>query len=739
MNSTKSNNNVQNMFFGKETITGLHKILLQQTNMENASKDMKQELVNTLVKNMKTVYKSIDSSKINNTNFNSIFDQFKKHSVMESINEFKSPKQEDIKFKRDFGSNPNSGNKLLDRPQSTKMTQPRENSMSNSSFEGFSSNSGSYESSLDQAFRPIVENPDELNKFNNYTVGRGKDTSSRMEDVQKTRQNEVMGRNQRPPTPDFLKTQKTNPEKDMNMVRNMPQQNQNKGDRPDFTKANSSDMNQGFQGLANDMGDDLYSLDNIDKPLIDMEMVEDTANFEDRLKKLQSERGTLKPTTNNNGTIDFTSDNFPKSSMGDNTFQREQRQPTQVAMTRQMQQQPTQVAIQQQQLQPTQVAMQQQQLQQQPTQVAIQQQLQQQQLQQQQLQQQQLQQQQLQQQQLQQQQLQQQPTQTSIQSQKNDKFAMLKDSMKSVNINPNSNMIQLKQTIERLEEENKILQNELISLREDKSLEKLEEIKEQIANEFEELRNKNEIIESKESIINMKEIDLAKKEADVKMLITNYDYLFKSKQLQFEVTNTDNKSNYTWNMNNIPNVMGIKLMSYSLPLPRYNIHMNKNNMLKFMINNTEHIVEIKSGRYNIDDLVSILNQKISSMTLDITISINMEQHIVIESEKEFTLVSTSLLKDNLGFIKTNDMTNRYVSDRVWDLRIDDKVYLYLTNLSEDIPFGILYFNSMSSCQFKFDKPYNMNTLQVVFKDSMGYDYNFHNLPHSLSFLVDRID
>jgi hypothetical protein len=198
MNTNKSNTEVQNMFFGKETITGLHKILLQQTNMENASKDMKQEMVNTLVKNMKTVYRSIDSSKINNTNFNSIFDQFKKHSVMESVSDFKSlqntnktPKQEDIKFKRDFSSNPNSGNKLLDRPQATKMGQSM-NSSNNNSFEGFSSNSGSYESSLDQAFRPIVDNPEELNKFNNYSVGRGKDSSSRMEEVQKSRQSEVM-------------------------------------------------------------------------------------------------------------------------------------------------------------------------------------------------------------------------------------------------------------------------------------------------------------------------------------------------------------------------------------------------------------------------------------------------------------------------------------------------------------------------------------------------------------------
>ena len=165
-NTNFSQNELQNMFFGKETITDLNKILQQQTKTETVSKDMKQELVNILIKNMKIVYRSIDMSKINSNNFNSIFDQFKKHSIIESVNEYKSNSNMTNKFKRDFTSNPNSGNKLMDRPQSTKYNE--QSMQSSNSFEGYGKSTG-YESTLDQAFRPIVENTEDLNKFNNYS------------------------------------------------------------------------------------------------------------------------------------------------------------------------------------------------------------------------------------------------------------------------------------------------------------------------------------------------------------------------------------------------------------------------------------------------------------------------------------------------------------------------------------------------------------------------------------------
>ena len=78
---------LQNEFFSKKTIAGLNKLMLQQSNYQNLNRDGKEKLINILIKNMKVVYRSLDSTKINKDNFTSIFDQFKKHSVNESLEE----------------------------------------------------------------------------------------------------------------------------------------------------------------------------------------------------------------------------------------------------------------------------------------------------------------------------------------------------------------------------------------------------------------------------------------------------------------------------------------------------------------------------------------------------------------------------------------------------------------------------------------------------------------------------
>jgi hypothetical protein len=117
--------------------------------------------------------------------------------------------------------------------------------------------------------------------------------------------------------------------------------------------------------------------------------------------------------------------------------------------------------------------------------------------------------------------------------------------------------------------------------------------------------------------------------------------------------------------------------------------------------------------------------------------LNIEQKVVFKcTNNKFTIKSSSLLFDNLGFLTECTNDSEYVANKTWDLRIDDKVYLYLDNLSNDIPFGILYFaNGQSICQFKFQETLNLNRLDIKFKDSKGNDYNFYNLSHNLSFIV----
>ncbi len=742
----QNQNSIQQVFFSKDTISGLNKTILQDGSLQNLSREGKQELINVLVKNMKTVYKNLDTSKINKTNFPSIFDQFKKITLTHTMSDVKklnlaSTHQQspsDLKFQRDFTSNPNKGNQIMERPEPTKQMDPRtanqqvqnveqrrnQQRQQSDPFSGYSADMGNYESSLDAAFRPIVDSLTDQDAFNSYDTGRNMDdVKSRMNSIQQARESELVQRNARPPTPEFLKPKKTNVRSDSNnddsrnqgrlptdQERRMDnRQNNGPGQVPDFKNVNPSQFNNGFSGLSNDTGDNLFSLDNIDRPLIDGDIVEDNSSFEDRLKRLQSDRDNY--SQQNRGisqpkTIDFTSTNFPQSDMGDNSVRSNNPREQQVRDNEiQRQQQLRDNEIQRQQIE-----MQRQQ---------------------------------------QMQQMQQMQQRQQSQSSNVNKMDDLKSSMRSMNIDvkEDSNKIsQFKQLIEKLEWENSQLKQNVEQLENElkkpSDLDKINQLKQQIAHEFETLNIKNEELESKQTSINLKEIELNKKEIEVKQLIANYDYLFKSQHLQLEVTNQENKSAYVWSMEPVKNVIGIKLMSYSLPVPRFNVEQNKNDIFTYSLNNNSHTINVPTGKYTIEELILALNNKNKEINENIKFSVNNEQRIIFEStntEDKIEIIPTLLSKENLGFYFSSSDKHSHISDKIWDLRIENKVYLYLNNLSDEVPFGILYFNGQSVSQFKFKDPFDLNNLEIVFKDSNGLPYNFYGLSHSLSFLIEKIN
>ena len=780
---------IQNLFFAKDTISELNKTILQNQILQNLPRESKQEIIDILIRNMKIVYKNLDISKINQSNIQSIHGQFKKISLEQTINDInkhtnylKSPT--DLKFQRDFTSNPNKGNKLMDRPESTKGDQPIKQPSLTNTKPGLNFNLNTNTNNFDDAFKPMIDNIQmvseslkpgssiisEQNVFNNYSIDKNiEDIKTRMQVVQQSRDNELSSKQQRPSTPEFLKAKKTSikQEETLTNVHNNTNVTKNsnintKTSVPDFKNMNSMQFNEDFNGLLNDTGDNLFSLDNIDKLLVDTEIIEDTADFEDRLKRLQSERNNI-TTPKPQSKIDFTSSDYSSENI-DNTQQISQHKSQQ--MPQQMQQQQMQQQMPQQQM-PQQMQQQMpQQMQQQMQQQQIQQQMQQQQMQQQQMQQQM--QQRIEQQQMQQQQIpQQMPQQAS-----NNKIAELKTSIQSHNININDNlsqkMQQYQEKINYLETQNNELVDLIKKLENDinnsNELEKITQIKNQIATEFAELTIKNENIESLNSNLKLKQVQLNTKEATLNELITKYDYLFKSEYTQFEVSDAENKSNYTWSLDIIKNIIGIKLATYSIPLPRFNIEENKNNIFIFKLNNEEHTVNLITGKYTIDELLTILDEKIKKINKTLSIYINTEQKVIFKSsnvEDNIIIINTMLSKENLGFlVNTTDQNiteqnidqtiedlnieqnaknhNIQIADKCWDLRIDNKVYLYLNNLSDEIPFGILYFNGSAVSQFKFEKPFNLTKLEIVFKDSYGMPYNFYNLPHSLTFLIEKI-
>jgi hypothetical protein len=765
---------IQNIFFAKDTISELNKVILQNQILQNLPRESKQEIIDILIKNMKIVYKNLDTSKINQSNIQSIHTQFKKISLEQTINDInkhtnylKSPT--DLKFQRDFTSNPNKGNKLMDRPESTKTNQPVKEPTLINTNPGLNFNLNANTNSFDDAFKPMSDNLSMItepvkigntqNVFNNYSSDKNiEDIKTRMQVVQQSRDHELSLKQQRPTTPDFLKPKKTSIKQEDSLTNIMPQTKTNiipqtHSGAPDFKNMNSMHFNQDFSGLLNESNDNLYSLDNIDKPLVETEIFEDNSNFEDRLKKIQSERNNINvPKTQTN--IDFTKSDFQQSQNNYQSPQQPQNNyqpPQQPQNNYQPPQQPQNNYQPPQQPQNNYQPPQQQPPQQQPPQNNYQPQQQ-------------------------QQNNYQQPPQNNYQPPQqqqnnyqpppqqlqnnyqppqqppmNNNMAELKSSLKTLNINvPDKNNVaqkiqQYQDKIINLEtQNNELLEliNKLQNNINSNESEKLTQIKTQIAAEFADLTIKNEKIDTLNSTLKLKEVQLTTKETSINELIAKYDYLFKSEYIQFEVSNTENKSAYTWPLELIKNIIGIKLMTYSIPLPRFNIEENKNNIFSFKLNEQEHSITLSTGKYTIDELITILNQKIKQINETLSISINVEQKVIFESsntEDTITIINTMLSKENLGFLVNIENKNIQIADKCWDLRIDNKVYLYLNNLSEDIPFGILYFNGTAVSQFKFEKPFNLNNLEVVFKDSYGMPYNFHNLSHSLTFLIEKIN
>jgi len=231
--------------------------------------------------------------------------------------------------------------------------------------------------------------------------------------------------------------------------------------------------------------------------------------------------------------------------------------------------------------------------------------------------------------------------------------------------------------------------------------------------------------------LQIKQNELLLKEQELQEKINRYNKLLEPRILYLEVADTNNQSSYSFPFVPIDNINSIKLTNYSLPKINFNIEENKNNMLLLRKNNNDIQIVIKKGFYTIENLIDTLNSKMDNIKLSLT----LEQTIKIEStdNEQFNLIQTNLSKFNLGFINECSNNTNYTSDNIWDLRIDNKVYLYITNLSDTIPFGILFHNGESNSEFKFEEPISLNNLDIVFKDSKGYDYNFYNLSHSLSF------
>ena len=808
MDSNGQIKTITDTFFSKENISGLNKKLLEKNNLLEINKDAKKKIIDLLIKNMKLVYKSLDLKKINKKNFDSIYDQFNKSSFNETQKELSSNDNSTInqlnssrlKFERDFNSNPNNGNKLSERPVPSQnknqfLYPPENNENKNNNPDRF-----------DKLFKPIVEQVNDDYTFNQYQYGKGSnDMNIRMEQLTTERDTETR-MNGRPITPNFLKPIKTQPEKGNENENNNrgPKTSQDiprKSGKPDFTQdIHRDDLDIGFLSNNSDNGD-LYSINNIDKPIDIGEIQEDGRSFQERLKSLENDRNSVSIPLNKEK-IDFTSENFGNSQINKELDEIPDYEPKTIEQIREekylmemkkrselreynestgrqqepMGRQQEQMGRQQEQMgrqqepmhrQQEQMGRQQEPMGRQQEQMRRQQEpmhRQQEQMRRQQepMHRQQEQEQMHREQQMHRQQEQMYRQQEQIRKEQQEQIrkeqakSMYREQhelMRRTQIEKNHNTNQPRENIQKhqvTQKLDKILSNKNLDIiKIQTTLKKLGMIK---SSEVENIRRENEILKNqlaefndnkvnsiKEEILlefkklNDKEMLISKKMEELNSLMKQYNYLYGTSNIQLDISPLEPQSNFSFEFGPIENIIGIKLMSYSIPQARYNIESGKNNI--FQIKNiNDEIIELKlnSGKYSIDNLIEKLNTKSEKYKFEL----NVEQIVEISSNELFEIIPTVLSKEILGFTSICKDETKFIADKSWDLRIEEKIYLFINNLDESTPFAVLYTNNQGNYQFKFEEQIKLDNLELSFKDSKGRPFNFYGLNYSLNIQLE---
>ena len=216
------------------------------------------------------------------------------------------------------------------------------------------------------------------------------------------------------------------------------------------------------------------------------------------------------------------------------------------------------------------------------------------------------------------------------------------------------------------------------------------------------------------------------------------------RNLQLDINKTD--SEYIYKFNQVNNIIAIKLIAYSLPQARFNFNECK---LNYIINDKESTIEkeilIPLGYYNTSTLLEILNNN-----EDIKFSLGYNQKIEINSKqeeqtsddastKEFKLVNNAT-SQRLGFLNTEDnFVSQLMADKLIDLRVPSKINMYILNLQDNLPFGVLNFNGSSTCELTFNKPISLDNLHVLFLSENREKYDFNELEYNLSFHISVLE
>ena len=677
-----------------------------------------------------------------------------------------------LKFQRDFTINQDKQNQIPDR--STSILGANEKYIRQSQeTQKLASN---FQPSIDNVFKPLIDNNQIDPGFNNYNFNKNEgDVKQKMDDVRYNRENEIyMPKKQQNEIPDFLKPKCTSirtPDEYKNTLEiNQPKEKDRENERQLKTKKSiksGTQSNNEFLSGLNDFSEDLMSINNFDKKITYDDIEEDTAPFSDRLSRLKADRDSV--TVPRSGKIDFTSEHFEdtyddiepttikdlikkktkieyieneRDSSSDGQYELQQRKQYELQQREQYElQQREQYRLKQRKLKQTDIEDQNDiniedqndinvEYQHEINELHL----------------------------------------NYLKLQKDNKILinenniLKKNTSKKLNKNEKKEYIEIFNDLKKINDkisnelrnnktEKNTCKNELDSLKEKynllnenyillketnskpKELIDLEKIKNDISNEFKELSSIKEQNENELNIIKKEKEELEIRRNDYTIIIDEYNKINSTKFYQMEIYNEHFSSYYTYNFEKLDNISSIKLLSYSIPNINFNIEEDKNNIFEFEFepNNTIEI-KLESGKYSIDELLNSMNKNDNGLIFNLD---TITQKVIVSSEKEFKINPTPLSISNLYFTDNNyENLKEYKATKIFDLRSDNKVVLYLNNVDNNSPFAILYPGSTSNAILNFENLISLDKLDILFKDSKGRIHNFYNSDHNISLQLE---
>ena len=241
--------------------------------------------------------------------------------------------------------------------------------------------------------------------------------------------------------------------------------------------------------------------------------------------------------------------------------------------------------------------------------------------------------------------------------------------------------------------------------------------------ELKKMVNEVNMMKINNSILNQRENELFKKEVEIKQLLESYVNINNMKNISMNINFNEGK--YDFKFDRLDNIVNISLVNYSLPNIRYNITSN-NNILQYTINDNMKELVIPKGRYNIELLLEKLKNN------DFKLKLDFDERVVISSNNNIELHETNLLKC-LGFNKVSGKELK--ANRIYDLRNTSKVLLYIKNLDNDYPTGVLYNNRTNSSIESYYDNLSLENFEIELRDENNNIYDLNNMECRLNFML----